>query len=144
MSANLLYSEIFAEFDKATTREDRVAVLRKNADHRFTDFLTIVFNPNYIFDVVPPVYRPSVEPAGLNFAYLDSEIPKLYRFIKGHPQRSPDLKEQKQKQLLVVILEALHKDEAALMVKMFKKDLGIKYLTPKIVKESFPNIDVPV
>ena len=144
MSSNLLYSEIFTEFEKATTREDRISVLRKNSDHRFKDFLTIVFNPNYVFDVQPPAYRPSTEPAGLNFAYLDSEIPKLYRFIKDHPQRSADLKEKKQKQLLVVILEALHKDEADLMVRMFKKDLGIKYLTPKIVKESFPNIDIPV
>jgi hypothetical protein len=97
-----------------------------------------------VFDVEPPAYRPSTEPAGLNFAYLDSEIPKLYRFIKDHPKRSADLKEKKQKQLLVVILEALHKDEADLMVKMFKKDLGIKYLTPKIVKESFPDIDITV
>ena len=144
MSSNLLYSEIFTEFEKATTREDRISVLRKNSDHRFKDFLTIVFNPNYVFDVQPPNYRPAVEPAGLNFAYLDTEIPKLYRFIKDHPQRSADLREDKQKQLLVVILEALHKDEAALLVKMFNKDLNIKYLTPKIVKESFPDIDIPV
>jgi hypothetical protein len=144
MSSNLLYSEIFEKFEKATTREERVAVLRKNSDSRFKDFLTIVFNPNYTFDIEPPPYRPSVEPAGLNFAYLDTEIPKLYRFIKNHPQKSPDLKEKKQKQLLGVILEALHKDEAALLVKMFNKDLNIKYLTPKIVKESFPDIDIPV
>ena len=98
MSSNLLYSEIFTEFEKATTREERIAVLRKNSDHRFKDFLTIVFNPNYVFDVEPPSYRPSTEPAGLNFAYLDTEIPKLYRFIKNHPQRSADLKEKKQKQ----------------------------------------------
>jgi hypothetical protein len=144
MSSNLLYSEIFQEFDKATTREDRVKILQKNGDARFKDFLVMALNPYVKFDIVPPTYRPAIEPAGLNFAYLDTEMPKMYRFISNHPKRSGPIPDEKQKQLLVVILEALHKDEAALLVKVFQKDLGVKYLTPKICKEAFPDIDIPV
>jgi hypothetical protein len=143
MSSELLYSEIFEKFEKETTREGRIGVLRKHGDQRFIDFLFMAFHPDILFDVEPPNYRPAVEPAGLNWAYLDSEINKLYRFIKNHPQKPEGLKEEKQKQLLLVILESLHKDEAALLIKMFKKDLQIKYLTPKIINEAFPQMNIP-
>ena len=144
MSSNLLYSEILEEFEKAPKRADKIEVLRKNGDTRFKDFLLFAFHPEIKFDIEPPPYRPAIEPAGLNFTYLDSEINKLYRFITGHPKKSPDLKQNKQTQLLLVILESLHKDEAELLCKMFKKDLGIKYLTPRIIKEAYPEINLPL
>jgi hypothetical protein len=67
-----------------------------------------------------------------------------YRFITGHAKKSPDLKPYKQTQLLLVILESLHKDEAELLCKMFKKDLGVKYLTPRLIKEAYPEINLPL
>jgi hypothetical protein len=143
MSSNLLYSEIFQEFNKATTRETRVAVLRKHSDPRFKEFLIMGLNPHVKFDIQAPPYRPAVEPAGLNFAYLDSEMNKMYRFITNHPLKTA-ITTKKQEQLMIVILEALHKDEADLLVRLLKKDLGIKYLTAKICKEAFPEIDIPV
>jgi hypothetical protein len=120
MRAEKLYSEIFEDFDKCTTRDERVNLLRKYGDHRFKNFLFFALSPVVVFDVEVPNYRPAVEPAGLNYAYLDSEIGKLYRFIKGHPKRPVELTHDKQKQLLVVILESLHKDEAELLVKLIK------------------------
>ena len=71
---------------------------------------------------------------------------KLYRFIKNHPKsQGVEIEPKRKKQLLVVVLESLHKDEAALLVKSIKnKDLGVKYLTPKLIKEAFPEINIPV
>ncbi len=135
-----LYSEIMDEFRAATTRPERIAVLRKYDHDRFREFLRLAFNPNVVFDVPVPEYRPAIEPAGLNYTYLHNEVPKLYRFIKDHPQRSPDLTEKKLVSLLIVLLESLHKDEAALLVGLIKKDLGVKYLTKQIVMEAFPGI----
>jgi hypothetical protein len=43
---------------------------------------------------------------------------------------------------MAVILESLHKDEADLMVRCLKKDLGIPFLTTKLVKEAFPDINL--
>jgi len=43
----------------------------------------------------------------------------------------------------LVILESLHKEEAFLLVRMLRKDLAIKFLTPKLIKEAFPDIDIP-
>lgn len=140
MISDKLYSEIFAEFDKATNKAERLAVLRKYDHPRFREFLIYALNPNITFDVEIPKYRPAVEPAGLNYAYLSSEVTRLYRFIKDHPKRPSGLTPQKQKQLLTVTLESLHKDEADLLVKLIQKDLQVKYLTPNLVTEAFPGI----
>jgi hypothetical protein len=140
MSSEKLYSEIFEEFDKCTTKADRINCLRKYDHPRFRTFLQAAFNPNITFDVPIPNYRPAVEPAGMNYAYLDQEVVKLYRFAKGHPARPEGLTPEKQKALLTVILESLHKDEAALMVKMLQKDLQVKFLTVNLVKETFPGV----
>lgn len=143
MSSELLYSEILTKFDEAPTREERVAVLQKYGDARFQEFLLLAFHPDIQFDIEPPPYRPAPEPAGLNWSYLDSEMSKMYRFITNHPAKPQGLTADKQRQLLLVILESLHKDEAELTLKMFKKDLGVKYLTKKIIKQAFPNLNLP-
>lgn len=140
MSRERLVSEILQEFEQAPSRAEKIAVLRKYDHPRFREFLIYSLNESIEFDVEIPQYRPALEPAGLNYTYLESEIPKLYRFVKNHPRRPEGLTPQKQKQLLLVVLESLHKDEADLMVKMMKKNLGIKYLTKQIVKEAFPDI----
>ena len=140
---DLLFSEILKLFDEAQTRKEKIAILQKYGSESFRDFLFATFHPQIVFDVEIPNYRPSVEPAGLNYAYLHNEMKKIYRFIANHPKRNPNLTTKKQTQLLLVILEALHKDEAEVMVKMFKKDLGIKYLTAQIVREAYPNINLP-
>lgn len=140
MGSNKLYSEIFEDFDKCTTRTERVNLLRKYEDQRFKNFLFMSLSPVFQFDVEVPKYRPAVEPAGLNYTYLHNEIPKLYRFIKGHPNRPEGLTAEKQKQLLLVILESLHKDEADLLVKLIKKDLNVKFLTTSLVIEAFPDL----
>ena len=140
MSAEKLYSEIFEDFDKCTTKAERIGVLRKYDHSRFRSFLQAAFLPGIEFDVTIPKYRPAVEPAGMNFAYLDAEMTKIYRFLKNHPSGPEGLTPQKQESLLVVILESLHKDEAALLVKLIKRDLGIKYLTPNLVNEAFPGL----
>ena len=140
MIYNRLYSEIMDEFREAKNRSERIAVLRKYDHERFREFLRLAFNANVTFDTPIPNYRPAVEPAGLNYTYIHNEVPKLYRFIKDHPLRSPDLSEKKLSSLLVVLLESLHKDEASLLVNLFKKDLEVKYLTKQVVMEAFPGI----
>jgi hypothetical protein len=140
MSAEKLYSEIFEEFDKATTKQERMNVLKKYDHPRFRLFLQAAFHPDVQFDVPIPPYRPAPEPAGLNFTYLDSEMAKVYRFIKNHPAKPEGLTLDKERQLLLVILESLHKDEADLLTRLIQKNLGIKHLTSKLVQETFPDL----
>lgn len=141
MSAERLYSEIFDEFNKCTNRAERIALLRKYDHKHFRAFLILMLNPNIEFDVkLPETYRPAPEPAGLNYTYLSSEVPKMYRFIKAHPQRNPNLSDRKKTELIRVILESLHKDEARVLVELIQKQLKVKFLTPELVREAFPDI----
>ena len=140
MSAEKLYSEIFEEFDKATTKQERMDVLKKYDHPRFRLILQAAFHPDVQFDVPIPPYRPAPEPAGLNFTYLDIEMAKIYRFLKDHPEKPEGLTPDRERQLLLVILESLHKDEADLLTRLIQKNLGIKHLTPKLVQETFPGL----
>jgi hypothetical protein len=140
MSAEKLYSEIFEEFNKASTKQERLNVLKKYDHPMFRLFLQAAFHPNVQFDVAVPKWRPAPEPAGLNFTYLDSEMSKIYRYVKDHPARPAGLTDKKKSELLLVTLESLHKDEAHLLEKLVKKDLSIKHLTPKLVEEAFPGL----
>ena len=141
MSSEILYSEILEQFTHAKTKEEKLIVLRRNDDPRFRFFLELAFNPNVEWDIqLPYKYRPAVEPAGLNYAYLDTEMPKMYRFIKNHPMRPPEFTAEKTTQMILVMLESLHRDEAAMILKVFQKDFKVKHLTPALVKEAFPNL----
>jgi len=140
MPANKLYSEIFEEYEEKQTKKERIDVLKKYDHPRFRLFLQAAFHPQVQFDVEIPLYRPAPEPAGLNFTYLDMEIVKIYRFLKNHPEKPEGLTSEKAKQLLLVILESLHKDEAELFTRLIRKNLGVKNLTSKIVEETFPGL----
>jgi hypothetical protein len=105
--------------------------------------LELILNPKVEWDVkIPEKYRPAVEPAGLNFAYLDTEMPKMYRFVKNHPNRPPGFTAEKTTSQLQVILEALHKDESAIFAQLIQGKFKIKGLTVALAKEAFPEINV--
>lgn len=137
---SILYSEIFDEFNKCNTTEERQNILRKYGTERFKYFLTIMFSQYIKFDVIVPKYKESIVPAGLNDSYLDNEMTKIYRFIKDHPKRTSNITDKRKSQLLQIVLESLHKDEADLLVKLINKDLKIKWLTPKLLVDTFPDM----
>lgn len=135
-----MMTEILDEFEKAQNKQERLAVLRKYDNKNFREFLWHALEPTIEYDVEIPTYRPAVEPAGLNYTYLSIEVKKLYRFIKNHKLRPAGLTPEKQKQLLVVVLQSLHKDEAELLVKILQKKFKIPNLTIKLVQEAFPGM----
>jgi len=143
MSSEKLYSEIIEEFTNAPTKQEKIQVLQKYDDPRFRFFLELTLNPNVEWDVtIPHMYRPAVEPAGLNYAYLDTEMPKMYRFMKNHPMRPAGFTAEKTTSQLQVILEALHKDESAIMAQLIQGKYKVKGLTAALVKEAFPGINI--
>ena len=142
MKSNLMYHEVIELFEKQENKASRIAVLQTHADKNFVEFLGIALDPGVVFDVEIPEYRPSPDPAGLNILYLHNEVHRLYRFIKDHPKRPQGLSPEKQKSLLTSVLEALHKDEADLLVRCIKKDLRVSFLTAKLVMEAFPGIKI--
>jgi len=144
---DVLFSEIFEEFDKKTNREHRIEVLRKYGNNNvwFKEFLNYAFNPRIKFDLhAIPTYKPSVDPAGLSITSLNNEMRRLYIFIQGHPKRTGKLDPKKEARILYALLISLHADEAKLLVGLLQKNLGVKYLTAKLVKEAFPGMPFEV
>jgi hypothetical protein len=143
MNFNRMYPEIFAEFQKAPTRKEKIDVLRRYDSGRFREFLFLMFSPNVEFDVeIPKTYTVNPEPEGMTMSTLHIEVTRLYRFIKGHPKKSVGLTGEKQQNLLINVLESIHKDEAELLIKVMKREAKIPYLTSQIVKEAFPGINL--
>lgn len=141
MNSNRLYSEIFEEFEKASGQKNKVEVLRKYGTKAFKNFLCCALHPSITFDVKDiPTYKPAVEPAGLNFVYLEQEMAQMYKYITHHPAKPHDITEKRQRELLIVTLESLHRDEAEILANMFKKSLKVRGLNAKIVKEAFPEL----
>jgi hypothetical protein len=135
-----LFHEIFREFQEAKTKQERLDVLKRYRHPSMKDFLFYSLSPKIEFDAEVPKYRPAPEPEGLNYTYLDLEIPKLYRFIKNHPNRPQGLTADKQKQLLVVVLESLHKDEAEILTKLLQKKFQVPFLTVGLINEVYPGL----
>ena len=136
----VLYSEIFKEFEMANNRQERIGILQKYGNHQFKEFLNYAFNPDIKFDISEiPQYKPSVLPAGLNDTYLALEK-RLYLFLPVHKKYEKKLKKEREQAILGSILASLHKDEAKLLEQVMTKSLKIKNLTPKLVKEAFPEM----
>jgi hypothetical protein len=136
MSAEKLYSEILEDFEAAPDKAAKLNVLRKYDHKMFREFLEASFNPDVVFDVEVPNYKPDTSPAGLNMTYLDMEMNKIYRFVKNHPRRT-NVEPKKLSKLLEIILVSLHKDEAELLVKCIRREIKIPFLTPKIIREAY-------
>jgi hypothetical protein len=135
-----LFSEIFQEFQEMKTKNDRINILRRYDHPRFREFLFYALSKKIKFDIEAPIYRPAPEPAGLNYAYLDIETEKLYRFIKDHPKKPRGLTNDKQKQLLLVVLESLYKDESVILSNVVNRKFEIPFLTQSLVNDAFPNL----
>lgn len=132
-----LFSEIFDEFKAASSKQDKINVLKYYDCPRLRAFFQILYKNHIVFDIEIPSYRPAIEPAGLNWTYLCMELDKLHRFTD-----KSNLSPAKKTSLLIILLETLHKDEAEILVHLLKKDLDIEFLNPNIVREALPGIDI--
>lgn len=138
----LLFHEIFEKFEELKTRDERINYLRANHTPQFKEFLRGAFDPNVIFKVNIPTYRPAVEPEGLNYSTLHNEMDRMYLFVEGHPKTPTGITEDKKEYVLKNMLEAIHKKEAEILIAMLKKNLKVKFLTAKLVNEIYPDIEI--
>lgn len=142
-----LYHEVFAKFEAAKTKDDKIRILRNFAlsrgGSRLPEFLNMAFNPAVKFDITKvPDYKPSPLPEGLNDSYLHQELAKIYLFIEGHPRRVTKLPEKKEQSILTQILCYLHPEEAKIFIALVQKKLSecVPGLTASLAKEAFPTL----
>jgi hypothetical protein len=133
--------EVFDEFEEAKNKEQKLAVIEKNLSKTLVDVLTYTFHPDYqwLITEMPDSYKiPDTFP-GISRCQLSTEIRKLYLFQKGNPS-AEQLTAEKRIQLLLQLLESIEPREAEVVIGMLSKDLGVKGLNYKFVKEAFPNL----
>lgn len=143
MTSNMIKNiyEILNEFSQASSKQQRIQILRDNASHHFLQVLKNAFDPNIKFYVnkFPKEYiKPDTFP-GIRFAGIESEIRKTYLFQIGNPT-ADSLSEEKRNQLLTILLESFEPQEATVFVNMLNKNLKTPNLTPNLIKEVFPNL----
>lgn len=131
--------EIFTEFEKAMTDDERVKVLRKNDCFALRQTLRAALDPTIEFAIKKvPLYKPSDSPAGMAYMNMTSALRQLYLFQKEHPKLIPDLSDARREQLLIQILESLESKEAVVYMNIILKKLRVKGLSFEFVTNLYP------
>jgi hypothetical protein len=133
--------EIFDEFEIATSKKEKLAVIEKNLSRTLIQVLELAFHPDYewLIDEMPHEYKIPDTLPGISRCQLSTEIRKLYLFKKGDAT-AEKLSVEKRKQLLLQLIESLEPREAEVVIGILSKDLGVKGLNYKFVKEAFPQL----
>lgn len=134
--------EVFDEFEKATNKKERMAVIGNNLSHTLFYVLQMTYHPAFEWKVkeLPDNYRiPNDVLPGITFDSLHHQLKKLYMFRAGDPI-AEKLTNKKQQELLFQILNSLEPREAEIIMGIFRKDQGVKGLDYKFVKEAFPQM----
>ena len=134
----LLFSEILDLVHKAKTKNKKVEILKKYNSDALRMVIKSSFDPNIVW-VMPKgnvPYTPNDAPAGTEHTRLATEAKKLYRFIRGGDNITPQFKKE---QMFVQLLEGLHKDEAELICYAKDKELHkiVKGLSAPVVRQAF-------
>ena len=135
-------SELLKGIAKAKTRAEKKKLLEQYKTNNIFKFvLQGTFDPSIEWNVPKkmPKYKKDDAPIGLSEISLFTVMPKCSMFVKGHP-KSSGLTSKRTKELLIQILEQLHKNEGDIFTQMLKKKLKVKGLTEKLVLEVFPDL----
>lgn len=140
MSKKNIY-EVFDDFVKASTREEKINVLRSNSGYALDAILRGTFHPyiKYVFDEIPN-YKKSDDPPGLSYTSIHQELSRIYLFEENNPKVAANLTLDRKKYLLIQMLESLEAREAEILAGMLMKRLPVKGLTYKLVQEAFPGM----
>ena len=134
----LLFSEVLDKVHKAKTKEQKVKILKDNNTDALRMVIKSSFDPK-IYWVIPNgtvPYQPNDVPAGTEHTTLATESRKLWHFIRGADNETPQFKKE---QMFLQMCEGLHKSEAELLVNAKDKKLHQVYkgLSTNVVKEAF-------
>ena len=136
--STLLFSEVLDIVRKAKSKNKKIEILRKYNNPAFRMVIKASFDPNIVW-VMPAgdvPYEPNDSPAGTEHTRLSTEAKKLYRYIRGGDNVTPQFKKE---QMFVQLLEGLHESEAKLICDVKDKKLHqtCKGLSANVVREAF-------
>jgi hypothetical protein len=133
--------EIFDDFEEAPSKKSKLEVIEKNLSKTLVQVFELAYHPDYqwLINEMPHEYKIPDTLPGISRCQLSTELRKLYLFRKGD-ETAEKLTEEKRKQLLLQLLESLEHREAEVVIGILNKDLGVRGLTYKFIKEAFPQL----
>lgn len=133
--------EILDEFKAASTKQEKLDVLRRNWTPTLFNVFQLTFHPDVKWKISdwPKNYKTPDTAPGISFSNMTNEIRRLYMFQEGHPT-AEKLSPAKREELLMILLESLEPREAEVVIGILKKDLGIKGLTYKFVRDNIQGV----
>ena len=136
--STLLYSEILDKVHKAKTKDQKVHLLKTNDSEGLRMVIKSSFDPKIEWSMpkgeVP--YKANDVPMGTEHTVLAMEAKKLWHFIKGADNTTP---QHKKETMFIQMLEGLHESEAKMLVAAKEKRLHQVYkgLSTNVVCEAF-------
>lgn len=136
--------EIFEEVRNTNSLSKKIEILRNNNyGNLLSTVLQGAFHPKitYVFDKDTfPQYTPDKVPPGMGYTSILTEIDRIYLFVEGSKNVSPNLTIQRRKEILIQMLEAMEEKEAEIFKAMILKDLSSFGITYKIASEAFSGL----
>jgi hypothetical protein len=131
--------EIFHQFSQMKTRKDKIAFLKEKGNiPAVKDVIRGAFDDRlqFILPAGKPPYTPNRPES------VPSTLRKKHRefgdYVKG--ARSAQLKQFHIEKQFIQMLEAIHPEDALIVLDMVNKKSPVKGLTKKIAEEAFPNL----
>lgn len=134
--------EIFDEFESAKNKKEKMNVIGKNLSQTLVDVLKLTYHPAFKWKIkeLPENYKvPSDMLPGITYDSLNAQLRRLYIFLEGN-ETAETIGDKRRNELLVQMLESIEPREAEILLGIFQKDLGVKGLDYKFVKEAFPDL----
>jgi hypothetical protein len=134
--------EVFDSFENCQNKKERMDVLGQNLSQTLVDVFKLAYHPDVQWKVkeLPENYKvPTDMLPGITHDSLAHQLRRLYMFQVGN-QTAETLSDKRRTELLIQMLESIEPREAEILLGIFQKDLGVKGLDYKFVKEAFPNL----
>jgi len=130
--------EVLELVEKATKKEEKIQILKSNESWALKDVLRATYDDaiQFLLPGGKPPYTPSKE-GSIPSTLLKQNVQFKF-FVKGGPGEK--MLPVKRERIFINVLEAIHPNDAELLVKMINKESLGKGITKKLVQEAFPGL----
>lgn len=133
--------QILEEVERASSKENKIKVLKSYENPVLRGLLQINFNPAikiYLPEGEPPFKKDKEVPVGYSETNLFSEWRRFYIWL----EEKPNLNKLRREQLFIQFLEGIHWTEAEVVCLAKDRKLQTKFVSVKedLVREAFPDL----
>jgi hypothetical protein len=128
---SLSLPEIFDRVGSKGTIDEKVTMLKRYDTKALRWFVDSTYNRDFS-DIIIPEYKKSNNPPGISFININKAIPRIEVAIKNKDN------ERIRDRNLILVLEGLSAEEAALIEKLIKGERKITGVSKTVFKKVYP------